>query len=452
MKKLLILLCILTSNAFADELIIGNNALINGELNGNANGWNISGMAGGSDSNGGPGYTFSFQSGTIAQTYAINQALQGTGIQIYGFNYGFEYRFNCGQMVGTFCEANSIQDTLNTTITITNSFGDTIYSRRYGLGSRNAESENGAYNPNWQSLDTQQRFESPYELANMGNFTMSITGMDNGNWAGNYGPNVRNAYSRPVYYQDQCAINPLSSTSCAGYESAYLTQQCTANPLYSSSCPGYAVALTTQQCTSNPLSSTTCPSYAEEYAKQNILSKETTTTQSNQQSDASSSSSTKVVTTNATAEPVAPVKLNSATVNLGSDNAKITQDDKGKKLNNETPTEPKTNREALAEKRQAEAKKEVATKGKEVAVSNNVGKAKDINTQIQMQNLVIQAMGHSPAFDIYAKAKLPDTEFYVSREVYAGQKNIDSYSSRRLLSGSDYSHQQMIDQQYKLGN
>jgi hypothetical protein len=30
----------------------------------------------------------------------------------------------------------------------------------------------------------------------------------------------------------QCSINPLYSTTCAGYEQAYLTQQCNISPLY----------------------------------------------------------------------------------------------------------------------------------------------------------------------------------------------------------------------------
>ena len=71
---------------FAVDPTIGDNALINGALDGNASGWTQTGMAGGVDGAGGPGYTFSFQSGTIAQTYAINQAIQGTGIQIHGLN------------------------------------------------------------------------------------------------------------------------------------------------------------------------------------------------------------------------------------------------------------------------------------------------------------------------------------------------------------------------------
>jgi hypothetical protein len=220
MKKLFIALTLLAVNAWATDPTVGSNALTNGALNGDATGWTISGAPGGVDGNGGPGYTFSFSSGTIAQTYAINQALAGAGVnlQIHGFNYGFDYRFNCGQQIGSGCESNSLQDTLNATITITNGKGSAIYSQYYGLGSKNAADGHSAYNPNWQSLNTEQRFASPYNIDRIGTFTMSITGQDAGFWGGNYGPSVRNAYSNPVYSViDPCVNNPATNPGCPGY-------------------------------------------------------------------------------------------------------------------------------------------------------------------------------------------------------------------------------------------
>jgi hypothetical protein len=76
---------------------------------------------------------------------------------------------------------------------------------------------------------------------------------------------VFNKWSSWQYTPDACVVNPLSSTSCSGYQAAYLTQQCTANPLYNSACPGYAEALFTQQCTASPLSNPSCPTYASAY-------------------------------------------------------------------------------------------------------------------------------------------------------------------------------------------
>ena len=67
---------------------------------------------------------------------------------------------------------------------------------------------------------------------------------------------------------DLCAVDPLSSTTCAGYQQAYLTQQCSANPLYNSVCPGYAEAYFTQQCSISSLYNPACPGYAQAYFTQ----------------------------------------------------------------------------------------------------------------------------------------------------------------------------------------
>jgi len=67
---------------------------------------------------------------------------------------------------------------------------------------------------------------------------------------------------------DQCLVNPLSSTTCAGYQAAYTTQQCTISALYDPSCPGYAAAVFTQQCTISALFNSACPGYTAAYTTQ----------------------------------------------------------------------------------------------------------------------------------------------------------------------------------------
>ena len=71
---------------------------------------------------------------------------------------------------------------------------------------------------------------------------------------------------------DRCLVDPLSSIGCPGYAQAYRVQQCTINPLYDSSCPGYAQAYLTQQCSLNSLYDSTCPGYAEAYFNQQCSS------------------------------------------------------------------------------------------------------------------------------------------------------------------------------------
>lgn len=186
-------------------------------------GWTTTGAVGGNGPThpalpaNGNGYTFTYSTGTIAQTYAINQALAnvGAGVQIAGFDYGFKYRFGCANGYGGNCEnPYGPQDTLNATSTITSSTGDVLYTRYYALGA-NAPAP---YSATFSSVDTQQRFNSSVPIANLGSFKISFTGLDAGYWGGNYGPTIKDVYSRAVYTVDPCVADPQSSPSCPGFK------------------------------------------------------------------------------------------------------------------------------------------------------------------------------------------------------------------------------------------
>jgi hypothetical protein len=54
-------------------------------------------------------------------------------------------------------------------------------------------------------------------------------------------------------------------------------------------------------------------------------------------------------------------------------------------------------------------------------------------------------------FNQYLNAQLKDAQFYQSKEIYGGQRNVDNQRLLRgLTGGSDRLHQQMIDQQYNI--
>jgi hypothetical protein len=52
-------------------------------------------------------------------------------------------------------------------------------------------------------------------------------------------------------------------------------------------------------------------------------------------------------------------------------------------------------------------------------------------------------------FNQYLNAQLKDAQFYASKEIYKGQRNVDNARALRGL-GTDRLHQQMIDQQYNI--
>ena len=197
---------------------------------------------------GGGGIYFSYNQATVQQTIAINNALQGSGVQISGYNYSWNY-WNNGYNAGT----------LTGNIALTAPNGATLQNYNYNMGATGAA---------WTPMSGTQTFTNPYALSAVSGLRISFSGHDNRGWAGYYGPAVTNIDVRLNYGSDPCASNPLSSTSCPNYQAAYTAQQCMANPLYSTACPGYQTAYFNQQCSGNPLYATTCPGYQAAYVQQ----------------------------------------------------------------------------------------------------------------------------------------------------------------------------------------
>jgi hypothetical protein len=82
------------------------------------------------------------------------------------------------------------------------------------------------------------------------------------------------------------------------------------------------------------------------------------------------------------------------------------------------------------------------------AVSAQMDSAASMEQQVELQNVVMGAMGFVAGFDAYGRATIPDAAGYKPFVIYPGQRNIDSPAGRRLLTGSDRLHQDMVDSQY----
>jgi len=296
-----------------------------------------------------------------------------------------------------------------------------------------------------------------------------------------------------AYFTQQCSVNPLYNSSCPGYAQAYLDYQCSVNPLYSTTCSGYADAYYVQQCTADPLYDKGCTGYSQAYAlKYIIVSPSTPVIATNTTVVAVMSSNSdpvaqaapivndpvvnNVVTTTATSAspaqaatttvPLAPAPASASTTAavVATTNKQETKEEKREEKKTETAStttttaastssdnknEPKTTRQALAESRLEAARAKAVEEGKNLA--GKMGEAATMEAQISVQNVVVQAMGFTPGFDAYGKVMLQDAAGYKPFEVYKGQRNIDSPSGRRLMTGSDRLHSEMIDQQYNRG-
>ena len=200
-------------------------------------------------------FYFGYNQGTVAYTYAINQALAaaGTGIQVRGYNWSWEINnLNYDNRQGSV-------DTL--TARVLTYAADNVTLRRTDTWLYDTKFD-------WTTFSGTVNYANPGSPSEFGNMRLEFTGRDTGFWAGYYGPQVRNISLSLNFGVDQCAADPLSSPDCAGYQQALFTQQCTANPLYDSACPGYATAYHDQQCSINALHATTCPGYTQAYFDQ----------------------------------------------------------------------------------------------------------------------------------------------------------------------------------------
>jgi hypothetical protein len=317
-----------------------------------------------------------------------------------------------------------------------------------------------------------------------------------------------------AYLNQQCSINPLYSTTCSGYAAAYKSQQCSLNQLYATDCPGYAQAYFNQQCSLSGLYNTQCPNYGTAYATQQALlqSQQSTTTTTTSTTTSSTTASTTqpsisvssggavstsvpivsdtnvntVITSTSTSttstSPSAPVQLSSpapaqssspaatamAAVVENKQEEKKSEEKKSNDSNsssNSTTTasstgssssdakssdQPKTARQELQERRESAAKAKAVETGKNLG--DTMGKAASMEQQAQVQNVVIAAMGYSPAFEAY-KVRMPDVPGYKPYSIYKNQVNVDN---RRLGYGlfgaTDNLHSDMVESQYNKGN
>jgi hypothetical protein len=279
----------------------------------------------------------------------------------------------------------------------------------------------------------------------------------------------------------QCSVNPLYSTTCPGYDQAYLNSQCIKDSLYSNKCEGYATAYaiknlikfsdSTVSSSVNQSLSNTAAVRANDPSNTVVPTTTAATTVSTDGTVSTGVSATgdtnvdkAIAPKPASASnnsPAAPVQMAPPPAPMAARQDDKKPDDKKPEGGGPGPqqaqNEPKggdskpaapTVRQELQARREAAAKAEAVEKGKNLA--NEMGKATDMESQKAVQNVVIQAMGFTPGFDAYGKAMLPDVVGYKPFTVYGNQRNVENRNTLRMFGGTDRLHNEMIESQYKL--
>ena len=218
------------------------------------------GTSGGPDPNRLPtdsGFIWSYGQSAISTTIAINNALQEQGVQVEGYQYKWKVK---NGNANVFTDQPGI-DPFDITVEIYKADGSLYRTYSYDYG----------FSHNWTLHEGTELFPDSFLPPSFfGNIDVTAEGVDNGNWAGWYGPefNVDQSEFSLIYSANPCYNNPLYDPACIGYAEAYAQQlydqQCQANALYDTGCPGYAAANFTQQCTIDPLYDANCPGYADQ--------------------------------------------------------------------------------------------------------------------------------------------------------------------------------------------
>lgn len=279
-------------------------------------------------------------------------------------------------------------------------------------------------------------------------------------------------YTETVFTQ-QCILNPLYDTTCPGYALSYYNYQCDISSLFHTGCVGYAQAYFEQQCTLDALYSNQCSGYSEAYAKKYILDvtpvMETVSVENEviEQDVVIETQEVIAVTESVTAPTVSASPSTEATspvtlVASPSSTATTTTTTERKTESKSSTTtssassasknQPTTTRQALAQRRMEAAREQAAESAKENpdAISEQMDSAASMEQQVELQNVVLGAMGFVAGFDAYGRVVIPDAVGYKPFTIYNNQTNVDNARMLRGLTGaSDRLHDQMVDQQYR---
>lgn len=447
-------------------------------------------------------FMFGYHQSTVAYRYALNTALQNSGMSWLGYNYSWEY-FNQDLSRGT----------LSATVDFAATNGTSLHNKSWNLGPTTE---------GWTRVQGTEMFNSALAAANIASFGLSFTGKDDRFWAGYYGPQVRSPSISVLYTFDQCSSNPLSSPDCPGYAQAYHDQQCAANPLYMSDCPGYAAAYFTQQCSANPLYAVTCPGYQPAYFTQQCslnalyspdcpgyqtayfnqqclkdslydkkcegyatayaikylvnldpavttaVNQQLTATQETYKNDPArvtvvNSTVDSVLTTPSTTSvsPASPTSVlnvppppGSSPVSSAAASASTVPPPSQAQQQERQADQKKTDGAVASVERRAggdrkEAGRQVAAAAKDAA--EKAQRAATLEAQTATQGLVVGLMGYVPGFSAYQNSIVPDVLSQQVAKQYM-KPTVDNRAAQRALTGaSDSLHRRMTDAQWELG-
>ena len=157
-------------------------------------------------------FNFSYGSTYVYQQQAVSGLLpnSGNGLVVSGYNFSFTAKNGNGWDDGRIDNLTALVRFWDTTGG--RAANNLVYGNVYNL----------TYKFNWSNFNYSENFPIALSATSIGQVQYGFIGKDNNNWAGPYGPEVKDISFRLKYTVDPCSVDPTSSTKCPGYVEAIL--------------------------------------------------------------------------------------------------------------------------------------------------------------------------------------------------------------------------------------
>jgi hypothetical protein len=416
------------------------------------------------------GINFSWGQYTLSQNISINQALAaaGTGLQITGYTYSWSVKNSNinGQQPGSYDWYTHVMvDLLSPT-------GQILESDFYPYG---------YWIPQWTQFSGVRTYSSPYSLTSASTLRLSVSGWDDGYWAGYYGPEYGGFDLRINYSLDPCASDPLYSPSCPGYAQAILalttqTETTTTTPMVEvvETNTGVEVMLvpqSTAMATSNETAGERSGGGISLSSVLNILAREQARITNTERSTIEASVEQSVAQGQQAADQAEAVAAGAQTDALATAIMSQQRENNNESISSSSTTAPGLSKANADHSGITSASAIDEDRNQSLTVSGfaavDILRSDDVSVQETAPGsrgpdtvkqgapdndlaggVTLASLGAPPlGFQAY-QITMPDSRFYEPREIYRGQQTVDNVRALRGL-GSDRVFNEMIDQQYR---
>jgi hypothetical protein len=416
------------------------------------------------------GIIFSWGAYTLSQNISINQALAaaGTGLQITGYTYSWSVKNSNinGQQPGSYDWYTHV------TVDLLSPTGQILESDFYPYG---------YWIPQWTQFSGVRTYSSPYSLTSTSTLRLSVSGWDDGYWAGYYGPEYGGFDLRINYSLDPCASDPLYSPSCPGYAQAILaltsqTETTTTTPMVeivetNTGVEAMLVPQSTTIATSNESAGERSGGGISLSSVLNILAREQARITSTERSTVEASIDQSVAQGQQAADQADTVAaaaqangLATAITSQQRENNNESISSNGTTASGSFASNPSSGGVAMAEATEQHHDAALSVSGfvavdllrsqpdtvrEETSRSSGPSTVRPNTADNDLAGgITLASLGAPPlGFQTY-QVTMPDSRFYEPREIYPGQQTVDNRQALRGL-GADRLFQDMLDQQYR---